>query len=704
MKIYFSFILIVLFFSAQNALATFTITQITGVSFSDPISGTAPPTVYGGKTGTCAATTPTSTCNSCVNAAIPVQACNLKSIHPDLIISVSFTSSTPLVNATVVLRTEDGTGTRDLNSGIFSGTSGSITTTWGALCDADANFDASCDPSPLADIKNFEERGLTVGSDLNNSGVLDEGEKVRAPIKYQYINETVVSLSNQAYSSVDCNGKKGACGFIVKPGDEKLFVADFLISGTNTSPTNDENAPAWQGLVFFSLQGAAASSSQVANNSNQPIIKLYDTQFNIADSSLSGSFVNYERYCLIMGNMNKAQNIYYFTTANDDTKTCGTPSEVVGVLDDKSCFISTAAFGSDMAPEVQAFRNFRNEFLLTNSFGKAFVNLYYQLSPPIADFISSSEFLKSLTRMVLSPVLFFAKIALQFGLLVSVLSLLVLIILLSQMSKFLFRQKKYLVIFVLLLGVQLKAEVETKTFTIQHPGAKEGLKRINKDGSYIYNLEHDLKNESSHIRLGQASQPEISIVIQSTDAAGNVTGENTLFFEDFYENASKLIISYDYEWFPWVDKAMLGLQFGVGIMYADGQGRLKISQGGVNPVAEEKYSFLTVPLNFGAVYRLQMTPQPWIAPYVAGGGTYVGLAEKREDKSTPNFTGGLGFYAAGGALINLSKLNAEDAFDLNSEYGIGNLWFSIEYRITEVDTDAFTFQNRYVNGGISFDF
>ena len=139
-------------------------------------------------------------------------------------------------------------------------------------------------------------------------------------------------------------------------------------------------------------------------------------------------------------------------------------------------------------------------------------------------------------------------------------------------------------------------------------------------------------------------------------------------------------------------------------MYADGQGRLKISQGGVNPVAEEKYSFLTVPLNFGAVYRLQMTPQPWIAPYVAGGGTYVGLAEKREDKSTPNFTGGLGFYAAGGALLNLSKINTEDAFDLNSEYGIGNLWFSIEYRITEVNTDAFTFQNRYVNGGISFDF
>ena len=109
-------------------------------------------------------------------------------------------------------------------------------------------------------------------------------------------------------------------------------------------------------------------------------------------------------------------------------------------------------------------------------------------------------------------------------------------------------------------------------------------------------------------------------------------------------------------------------------------------------------------MSLGAVYRLQWTARPWFAPYVAGGGTYVGLAEKREDKSTPNFAGGFGFYATGGVLVNLAKFNAETAFDLNSEYGIGNLWFSLEYKMTEVDSGEFTFINRYVNGGLSFDF
>ncbi len=705
MKLYFYFILTAFLFSAQNAAATFTITSVSGVSFTDPVIGTTPPTVYGGIAGSCATTSPTSTCNSCVSNVTPALACNLKSVHPNLIITVAFSSSIPLVNAPVVLRTESGTGTVDLNSGTFSGTTGSLTTTWGALCSADANFNSDCTPTVAATIKNFEERGLTIGSDLNSSGILDDNEKVRAPIKLQYLDATSPAISGQAFSLVNCDGKKGACGFSLQPGDEKLFIDQFVISGTSTSPTNDENAPAWQGLVFFNVQGNAVSSTQVANNSSQPIIKMYDSQFNISDSSLSGNFGNYVRYCLIMGNMNKAQNIYYFTTGNNDTKTCATPSEVVGVLDDKSCFISTAAFGSDMAPEVQTFRSFRNKFLLTNIFGKKFVKLYYKYSPPLANFIAESKLLKALTRGILLPILVFSKIALSYGILAAILTFLVLGILIRKVSQILFRHKKtFLAVFVLLLTVQLNAEVETTTFKVKHPAAKDGLVKINKDGSYIYDLKFDLKNESSHIRLGQASQPEISILIQSTDAQGNVTGESTLFFDDFYKGSSNLMISYDYEWFPWVDKAMLGLQIGAGFMYANGQGRLKISQGGINPQAKEKYSFLTAPLNFGVVYRLQTIAQPWIAPYAAGGATYVGLAEKREDKASPHFTGGLGFYGAGGILFNLSKLNTEGAFDLNSEYGIGNLWFSLEYRMTQVTTNAFSFQNRFVNGGISFDF
>ncbi|RXT07015.1 immune inhibitor A domain-containing protein [Ammoniphilus sp. CFH 90114] len=77
-------------------------------------------------------------------------------------------------------------------------------------------------------------------------------------------------------------------------------------------------------------------------------------------------------------------------------------AEVAVVIDE--CFIATAAFGSKFQPEVALLRLFRDQYLLQSSVGKAFVELYYTYSPPIAQFIANSEILKLLVRLVLMPV------------------------------------------------------------------------------------------------------------------------------------------------------------------------------------------------------------------------------------------------------------------------------------------------------------
>ena len=81
------------------------------------------------------------------------------------------------------------------------------------------------------------------------------------------------------------------------------------------------------------------------------------------------------------------------------------------------CFIATAAFGSYFDPYVQILRAFRDTFLLNNSLGRAFVDFYYRISPPIADFIRESEGLKAATRVFLMPAVGFSMLSLKIGLL-----------------------------------------------------------------------------------------------------------------------------------------------------------------------------------------------------------------------------------------------------------------------------------------------
>jgi len=68
------------------------------------------------------------------------------------------------------------------------------------------------------------------------------------------------------------------------------------------------------------------------------------------------------------------------------------------------CFIATAAYGTPMAGEIQVLREFRDEYLLTNPLGQAFVHFYYRVSPPVAEFITHHPGLKPLVRVGLVPV------------------------------------------------------------------------------------------------------------------------------------------------------------------------------------------------------------------------------------------------------------------------------------------------------------
>ncbi|MCJ7576165.1 MAG: S8 family serine peptidase [Dehalococcoidia bacterium] len=63
------------------------------------------------------------------------------------------------------------------------------------------------------------------------------------------------------------------------------------------------------------------------------------------------------------------------------------------------CFIATAAYGTDTAKEIDILREFRDAVLLPNSLGARLVSFYYKASPPVANFISQHEVLRTVVRM-----------------------------------------------------------------------------------------------------------------------------------------------------------------------------------------------------------------------------------------------------------------------------------------------------------------
>jgi hypothetical protein len=74
------------------------------------------------------------------------------------------------------------------------------------------------------------------------------------------------------------------------------------------------------------------------------------------------------------------------------------------------CFIATAAYGSPTAEQLDVLREFRDAVLLESAAGSQFVALYYRLSPPIADFISGSSFLRTLVReLLVDPVVWMVR-------------------------------------------------------------------------------------------------------------------------------------------------------------------------------------------------------------------------------------------------------------------------------------------------------
>jgi hypothetical protein len=101
----------------------------------------------------------------------------------------------------------------------------------------------------------------------------------------------------------------------------------------------------------------------------------------------------------------------------EPTPTCGPGTHLENgkcVPDEKEpagggCLIATAAFGSELAPQVQMLREIRDNTVLSTSSGMAFMSgfneFYYSFSPTIADWERENPTFQEAVRITITPLL-----------------------------------------------------------------------------------------------------------------------------------------------------------------------------------------------------------------------------------------------------------------------------------------------------------
>lgn len=234
---------------------------------------------------------------------------------------------------------------------------------------------------------------------------------------------------------------------------------------------------------------------------------------------------------------------------------------------------------------------------------------------------------------------------------------------------------------------------------VPHPFREKGLIRITKDREYLYKVNESPQSRAFTFHVGLYHPNELA----NPDNPGQVGAT----FDENYQSSNSPSIMLDYEWQLWKSPVgKWGLKVGSGLFVAQGNGHFAAGSGNPNAglTPREVFTFALVPVNVGAVYRLQLWHRQMLVPYAEGGGTLFGFSEFRDDNKGPKFGGALGAYFAAGGALNLTYFDPRSRIRLDREYGINAVYLTAEFRQIISITKRYDFTSNLVNGGFLMEY
>jgi parallel beta-helix repeat protein len=228
--------------------------------------------------------------------------------------------------------------------------------------------------------------GITTrGGLLDNSTVLIKFNSLTGNGDYGlYIEDSTVTVDA---TSNWWGHDSGPSGGVADP------VTSRIADGTGDAVSENVHFDPWLTAYLCTLTISSTSGGSVRTPGEGTF--TYDSGTEVEMRAITGFFNHFDKWTGDVGTIADVNSAATTITMNGDYSI--TANFKFGPFG--FCFIATAAYGTGTAKEIDILREFRDTILLPNSLGAEFVSLYYRISPPIANFISQHEVLRTVVRV-----------------------------------------------------------------------------------------------------------------------------------------------------------------------------------------------------------------------------------------------------------------------------------------------------------------
>jgi YVTN family beta-propeller protein len=266
--------------------------------------------------------------------------------------------------------------------------------------------------------------GITVGLDGDYIYVANNSDNTVSLISTTYytVIETI-AVGNGPWGVAATNDKE----YIYVVNNEDNTVSKIRIFDYSTTLFAVGNAPVGLGSFLGGRSPEPPSDLEATEKSYKRIDLSWtdnsSDEFGFKIERKAGSNGEYIRIAVLDENvttysdtgLSYYRTYYYRITSYNDVADSDYTNEAYATTEDyeTECFFVTVAYGSPFNRHIRIIRGFRDRYLMSNALGKAFVDIYYALSPKAAHFISRHDSMRTSLQFALIPLVWLCWLSLN---------------------------------------------------------------------------------------------------------------------------------------------------------------------------------------------------------------------------------------------------------------------------------------------------